>query len=76
VPLAGGPCTQDSDCEASPRGAVGCFIGGMGGGGGDGGGANAAYCSLKCTDLGAADTTLCTAPFLDFCNNKGFCKLH
>lgn len=76
VALADGPCTQDVDCAASTRGTVGCFIGGMGGGGGDGGGSNAAYCSLKCSPTGVANTTTCAAPFLEFCNNRGYCKLH
>ena len=31
---------------------------------------------LKCTPLGVANTTVCAAPFLEFCNNRGYCKLH
>jgi hypothetical protein len=81
VALAMGPCTQDKDCAPSPRGTVGCFMGGMGGGAGDGGGGSSdagpsAYCSLKCSPTGMANTTTCAAPFLEFCNMRGYCKLH
>ncbi len=54
----GEACTVDGDCKSHA-----CFVGG-----------NGAYCSIKCTPVGATSTDCPTPLTTGDCNNKGYCK--